>query len=387
MANRLVTGVPGAGKTLYAVARIIKPMVGARVKLDDGREVQRRICVAGIRDLLLEHEPIDVPQWDPEAGRLNSGGRQWAPDTEERKPGEPPHDCERRADNWWRWCEPGDLIVVDECQRLFRPMAAGRKLPMFITMLETHRHFGVDFLFITQHPQLLHANVRNLIGHHNHVRRMFGGATTVIYEWDHCTSPDRIKAASTTYWRHAKAAYGLYKSAEVHTKSKHRLPLPVYVLGAMLIVLPALGWTMYQRAQDRYGSGAKAAAAKPASAPAKGTGVGARDERTPLAPPAVAPVASAPAAAASAPVRWAGCIAMARRCECIDADGYSREVDLAWCERNARRGGVDVPYPMTPAATTVAAMDHVAERNAPVEAAPMVHGFDAGDYRQRSPRR
>jgi zona occludens toxin len=388
MANHLVTGVPGAGKTLYGVSRVLAPLIGSMVELEDGAKVKRRLCIGGVRDLLIEHEPMDVPQFDPEGGKLSLGGRVFDCDTQDRKPGEPPHECEMRADNWWRWCMPGEVIFIDECQRLFRPMASGRKLPMFITRLETHRHYGVDFIFITQHPQLLHANVRNLVGQHNHVRRVFGSHTTIVYEWDHCTHPDRIKTASSKVWRHDKRAYSLYKSAEVHTKQKHRLPVAVYVLVLGLVAIPVTLYAAKERLmRDRFGGVADVAASAPTAAASSPAQVarpgGAGDNKSPVAPVAVA------ASAVVAPPTYAGCILMAERCECIDLAGRSVEMLLASCQMGAQRGGTVVPYSVgragndRPMAALAMRSAGIAEDPAPI--APMPSGFNAGDYRQRAP--
>jgi len=239
MALYLTTGVPGAGKTLYTVAKAL-PAIQAQEFEYQGSKMQRRLMVGGIPNLLLEHELIDVPVVDVETYK-----DEWS--SMRRDPGDAPLDVPNRADNWWLWCKPGDVIVVDECQRLFRPMAAGRKIPAFIAKLETHRHYGVDFVLITQHPQLLHTNVRNLIGRHQHVRRMFGGGGTVIYEWDHCTHPDKTKTAAVTYWRHDKKAFGLYKSAEVHTKPATIRPYHIYIALLAVVVFLFLGYRFYQR--------------------------------------------------------------------------------------------------------------------------------------------
>lgn len=235
----LTTGVPGAGKTLYTVAKAL-PDIAAQTFEYQGRTIKRRLMVGGIPDLLIEHDLIDVPVFDPESYRDD-----WS--SMRRDPGDPPLDVPYRADNWWLWCKPGDLIVIDECQRLFRPIASGRKIPQFIAKLETHRHYGVDFMLITQHPQLLHTNVRNLIGRQQTVRRMFGGRSTVIYEWDHCSHPDKTKNAAVTYWRHDKKAFGLYKSAEVHTKPSAARPYHIYIGMAAVGVALFLGYRFYER--------------------------------------------------------------------------------------------------------------------------------------------
>lgn len=165
---------------------------------------------------------------------------------------------------------PGDLIVVDECQRLFRPVPFGRKVPGFIAKLETHGHYGVDFLLITQHPQLLHSNVRNLIGRHQHVRRIRGGHSAIIYEWDHCTHPDKTKSAEVSYWRYDKKAFALYKSAEAHTKPVVGKPLALYGIAAMITVL--VGLTLYMNSK-RHHVQAEAAAASSPVAPAVASAV------------------------------------------------------------------------------------------------------------------
>jgi hypothetical protein len=239
MAIYLTTGVPGAGKTLYTVAKAL-PDIAAQTFEYQGQIINRRLMVGGIPDLLIEHEPIDVPVFDPESYRDD-----WS--SMRRDPGDAPLDVPHRADNWWLWCRPGDLIVIDECQRLFRPIASGRKIPQFIAKLETHRHYGVDFMLITQHPQLLHTNVRNLVGRQQTVRRMFGGGSTVIYEWDRCTHPDKVKTAAVTYWRHDKKAFGLYKSAEVHTKPANAIPWPLYVMGLAVVASLFLGYRFFQK--------------------------------------------------------------------------------------------------------------------------------------------
>jgi len=254
--HSLVTGLNGHGKTLYTVAEKLRPLVGKKLKYTrpDGVEVEveRRLMIGGIKDLLLPHLIVDVPRIDPESWK-----DEWA--NHKREPGDPPLDVLHTAVNWWCWCMPGDVIVIDECQRLFRPMASGRRVPMFIEKLETARHYGVQFVYITQHPQLVHTNVRSLAGPHEHVRRMFGSSTTMIYQWDHCTHPDKIKSATRKAWRHSKAAFGLYKSAEVHTRFAQRLPLAVFAVIGSLVALVALGFFLKDRMAKRFGGESEAA--------------------------------------------------------------------------------------------------------------------------------
>lgn len=191
----LITGVPGAGKTLYCVDEILTPAV----------ESGRVVYVDGIPDLLLEHQVSPDPlQWPD-----------WAPD--------------------------GALIVIDECQRIWRPEAASRAPHESIAQLETHRHRGLDFVILTQHPNLIHSNVRRLVGRHIHLRRTSLGV--YLYEWSECVTPDSSwkNALVKTKWSHPKRSFGKYKSAEIHNKVKFRIPRSVFVLGFSVLSIIGLG--------------------------------------------------------------------------------------------------------------------------------------------------
>lgn len=178
----LYTGVPGAGKTLYAVSNLVK-----RKDFKD-----RPIFVDGIKD--LDHEKInyfDIPEGES-------------------------------IQTWPKWAPPGAIIVVDECQRIFRPRPSGSKVPDYVAELETHRHRGLDFILITQHPRLIDINLRELIEHHTHLGKTNLGLRRKM-EWTTGGAKDpgsraNIKEALISVYRLDKSVYGLYKSAEVHTK-------------------------------------------------------------------------------------------------------------------------------------------------------------------------
>ena len=178
----LYTGVPGAGKTLYAVSNLVK-----RKDFKD-----RPIFVDGIRD--LDHDKInyfDIPEGES-------------------------------IQTWPKWAPPGAIIVVDECQRIFRPRPSGSKVPDYVAELETHRHRGLDFILITQHPRLIDINLRSLIEHHTHLSKTNLGIRRKL-EWTTGGAKDpesrtNIKEALVSVYKLDKSVYGLYKSAEVHTK-------------------------------------------------------------------------------------------------------------------------------------------------------------------------
>lgn len=198
----LYTGVPGAGKTLYAVSNLLKR------KDFKGRP----IFVDGIKD--LDHDKInyfDIPEGES-------------------------------IQTWPKWAPPGAIIVVDECQRIFRPRPSGSKVPDYVAELETHRHRGLDFILITQHPRLIDINLRSLIEHHTHLSKTNLGIRRKL-EWTTGGAKDpesrtNIKEALVSVYKLDKSAYGLYKSAEVHTKIRTKkskllmlFPLALCIVG------------------------------------------------------------------------------------------------------------------------------------------------------------
>lgn len=276
MPIELTTGVPGSGKTLYSVAVPLQSLLKQLLPYKDAK-LPRQLFVNGVPGLLLDHEVIDGPP----GGEVDWEEYEDVWSATERKPYTPPVTHYREVlmkakkgervvreplriapgeevpegaepvpkafDNWWLWVKPGDVIFLDECQRLFPLAAAGRKLPRFISRLARHRHYGIDFGLVTQHPNLIHSFVRGLVGKHRHVRRLFGRGAAMIYEWDHATNPDKLTGAAKKVWRYDKAAYSLYKSAEAHTKQSFALGGSLVVGVVALLSLPVLFYFAYGR--------------------------------------------------------------------------------------------------------------------------------------------
>lgn len=225
----LVTGVPGAGKSLYAL-NLVK---------DRAQKEQRVVYYDGIADLKLPWIAMD----DPEK---------------------------------WYDVPKGSLIVIDEAQRVFRPRGTGAHVPKHVAELETHRHMGVDIVLVTQHPMLIDSNIRRLVGQHFHVVRRFGGQRAVVHEWSSCTeiSKSSIMESVRHEFAYPKESFAWYKSAEVHTH-KRRIPMRVWFMFAAPAIIAGLvwfGWTRIQHWSDKTEAAAKAVTpGQPAAVPAKVT--------------------------------------------------------------------------------------------------------------------
>ena len=214
MAVTLITGQPGGGKTALVVSMLMD------IK-------DRPIFVMGIPELKLDHVVCPpVSEW-----------------TEYRQSPEDPS-----ISLPYFTFPPNSIVVLDEAQRVYRPRGVGSKVPPEVAAFETHRHTGVDFILLTQHPNLLDSNIRKLIGRHIHIRVTALGRYR--YEWPELGDPEsknsRDMAARERY-SPPKRAFSLYKSSELHTVTKVKKPWYMYMFGVAAIVACALGYQVYSR--------------------------------------------------------------------------------------------------------------------------------------------
>jgi zona occludens toxin len=303
----LLTGTPGAGKTLHAVWEICRKVPGSTleatapvtshgVSYPKGAAVPRHLFT-NIRGLLVDAQVIDA-------------------------------DAMQR---WPEWAQPGDVIVFDEVQEIWRPRAVGSKVPDCIAKLEVHRHMGVDLVLITQHPNLVDANVRRLVNQHLHLRRLTK-TLAMLYEWDHCSDPGRHSTAlQSRMWWHPKAGYALYSSSQLHTKPTARLPRLALVGLVAVVLCVYLVPTVYGRVSERFtvappaskaapATPAAALAVRPASSPASAPGVQVHDGL------------EGPPSSAKRPAELAaGCAWFRKRCGCIDGTGKVSPAPLDVC--------------------------------------------------------
>ena len=291
----VITGTPGAGKTLYAITKLLLPLIGTHVPVTDEDGVTTmhpRTIYTNIRGLLIDHELIDA------------GDNQGLKD-------------------WHLWAKPGAVIVFDEFQRAWPPRPNGSKVPDEIQALDTHRHMGVDFVLITQNVINTDRHVHGLVGRHLHVRRMANLPLTIVYEWDHC-SRQLLYAKSLTKqaWRYDKKVFKLYRSADAHTKQPRKIPGLVWFVLVGLVAAAYLGPTFYNRLQDRIAGGKKPETV--AQVPAK------QSAAAPADPITVA--TAAPAVEEKKGPTLAGCVRSATRCNCYDDTGQPMAPEPGTCE-------------------------------------------------------
>lgn len=247
----IITGTPGAGKTLYTIEKLLLPLIGTTVAGTDanGQPVEvPRTVYTNINGLQVDHELID-------------GG-----DTQGLR-------------DWHTWAKPGAVIVFDEVQKAWPPRPNGSKVPDDIQALDTHRHMGVDFILITQNVINVDKHIHALGGRHLHVRRVANMRLAIVYEWDHVSRGLMYsKSMTKAPWRYDKKVFKLYKSAQLHTKQSRSTPGLVWFVLVGIIGMVVLGPYLKSRMDERFNPKAKPeiAQAAPGAQPLPGTATAAQ---------------------------------------------------------------------------------------------------------------
>lgn len=199
----LISGTPGAGKTLYAVDMI---------RAERARSPDRSIYsdIDGLHDFGV------LPMVDD-----------------------------------WRETPEGSLLVYDEAHVRFP--GSGRPGPSSIeavNRMDTHRHTGHDMVFVTQWPNKIDHVIRSLIGRHVHLSRQMGIQAANVHEWDHVQAKpndyhERMQA-NTSRWHYPKDLYDKYVSATDHaTHNKIRIPRRMLALGLTIVGLFGVSGYMF----------------------------------------------------------------------------------------------------------------------------------------------
>lgn len=195
MAIHLISGVPGAGKTLRAVYQMINEL-----RTEDGSSRPFFGNVNGLKHQAeIPEEWMDVPD--------------------------------------------GSLILIDEVQQRWRRYRNTGEPPAEIAALEKHRHRGIDFILTCQNPSQLTADVRALVDTHEHLMRKGKLNGAILWRWEgvcHTNPASHKKDADceASIWRYPKWVFEQYQSATIHT-GKRRIPRIMLI--APVVLATAVG--------------------------------------------------------------------------------------------------------------------------------------------------
>src|SRR5690554_1348871 len=190
---RLITGTPGAGKTLFTVSEIIQ------IAKDDPE-----------RPIYTNIDGMNYPGVEP------------------------------LTDTDWRNYPDGSLIVYDEAHQTFRATGRpGLSNDPVINEMDEQRHRGFDLWFVTQFPTKVHHEIRQMCDEHYHLLRQFGANQATIYKWPEAVDskdPHQRAVADKSLFFYPKECYKYYKSATVHT-AKLRIPAKLKFLAAIIAII------------------------------------------------------------------------------------------------------------------------------------------------------
>lgn len=303
----LITGQPGAGKTLY----------GLNYVREWAERENRPVYYNGINDLKLPWSEID-------------------------------------SGEDWHKCPGGSIIFIDECQRVFRPRGTGGQVPPHVALLETHRHRGIDIVLVTQHPMLADTNVRRLCGRHFHVVRAFGTKKATVHEWAEVREQcDKQRTGSIRHdFFYPTTSFQWYKSAEIHTH-KARIPPRVFLLLIIPLLLGLVGWYMVKwyegRSKESVTNPLSLGAKQGTSASVLTVGGGAKPavadpmqwyyDRVPRVStmPHTAPMYDDVTRAVEAPIP-AACVSTGSKCQCWSQQATLLELDDQVCRGIVKTG-------------------------------------------------
>lgn len=198
---KLITGIPGSGKTLYSVSMLKKAVeYNASLPVDEQRKIYSDITGLTIEG--IEPPPLD-----------------------------------------WRKTPPKSLLIYDEAQ-FQKPFQAARGLSPYdyIQELTIHRKTGHEIWYITQDPKRLHGNILDMVETHWHLDRPYGAKLATIYQFRGVERTPKSRSAieraeRKTLFNYDKRLFDLYQSSEVEDGIKLRLPgkLVLFVLAPFLL--------------------------------------------------------------------------------------------------------------------------------------------------------
>jgi len=146
----------------------------------------------------------------------------------------------------WHLLDGDSIFICDEAQEYF-PVRVKEKAPDYITAFERHRHSAFDVYLMTQQPSFIDVHARRLVGTHIHFYRPFNSKTTSRLEWSKVHNPDDYhdkKVAQKSRVKNDARFYGIYRSAVSHN-SKFKLPKILLVIPVAFLVVIFSFYTIY----------------------------------------------------------------------------------------------------------------------------------------------
>jgi hypothetical protein len=218
MAIRLVTGVPGSGKTYLAVDHLVKNYFNYDKNIDEYVKKDNKIqIITNIEGFLLDHLNIDQILKDAQIPFEIFFSK----------------DYQEKIHKKY----PQIIYIIDECQQYFHRKFYNKDVSYYF---EYHRHFGDDIYLITQDKRKLSLDIGILAEFEiRAVKRSF----SLMGEFKYNVISDGI-IADRKILKPNKKIFALYTSAFANEKEKIKKPWLIYI-GIPLILLPIAIFALY----------------------------------------------------------------------------------------------------------------------------------------------
>lgn len=210
MALRIITGVPGAGKTFYAVDHLIKNYCS---EVGDTYELKKKYkIVTNIEGLLLDSVDLE---------------------TAIEKVGSPEKffsiEVQKKVTEKYHKEKKSLVYVIDESQQYFHRRFYDRNVFSFF---ETHRHYGLDIYLVTQNVNLLAKDLVALAEYE--VRAIPRTLSIGGFNYLKKTNKEII---GRTFLRKNKKIFAMYKSMTGTETEKISSPYLKYLVPFILLLL------------------------------------------------------------------------------------------------------------------------------------------------------
>ncbi|HMX93559.1 MAG TPA: zonular occludens toxin domain-containing protein [Nitrospira sp.] len=281
----LYEGVPGSGKSYHAICEKFLPWVkqGRRLYIAvDGIYLDRLSLFTGIELQTLEQQ---ITIWKDSIEVLQAF----------------PH------------VEPGSAVIIDEAQTVFRSMQ--KVEPGLLRWLETHRHYGVDILLMSQDFRQMSQGVTRLIEATVKFRKLAFVGLSKKYQGKVRGNPEDnevIRAFVGTYSPAVYAYYSSYASAAIREeKRSHTVFKSARVAIGIAAGLFAIGlmvwrpWSSLSASKPTSAAGSAHVSTTTIGAPANGSA-------SPLNPLGISPPAPTVPTVPKRPVRILGGAGMSK---------------------------------------------------------------------------
>lgn len=217
MAIYLVTGTPGAGKTLNTIEAVHKR----------AQKESRAVYYANIKGITFDgwHEMQDHRESGIDLATAIT-----------------PHS--------WYNAPDGSILLIDECQDFYPSVSANKIQPDYIMKMATHRHRGYDIYLITQGPNLINPKIKDWVTPHIHYRRLWGGDKTYRYTNEQVVNNIRdVRAIAQAAIREKvklnRKYFDAYTSSVMHTQNRRYNIRIIAILAFSLLAIPLGIWYVY----------------------------------------------------------------------------------------------------------------------------------------------